>query len=77
MADRDDLITTRSNLITARLNLSAAAAAGTAKPSYSVNGQSFTWEGYYRWLGDEIARVTKEIANDGDNLFEESTYVGV
>lgn len=59
------------NLVIARDNLSAQLAAITAnpKPNYSVDGESYSWMEYQRFLNDQIAGLTDQIAK-GEAGFE-------
>ena len=52
------------NLTTTRDNIAANLASITAspKPSYSVDGQSFSWNEYHRMLLESLLAVNKQIA---------------
>jgi hypothetical protein len=53
----DDLNQTLENLVAVRLEISR-----NPKPSYTVGPHTFEWTEYMKWLGDEIGRVRKELA---------------
>lgn len=67
--DSENLQTTLSNFIAAKAALSAQAAAGTLKPSYSINGQSVDWVRYYEWLDSQIDSLRRQIS-DNEGPFE-------
>jgi hypothetical protein len=48
---------TLTNLCALRKELSLS-----PKPSYNVHGHQFSWTEYMRYLGDEIDRIRKELA---------------
>ncbi len=59
------------NLVTARDNLSAQLADITLhpKPNYSVDGETYSWMEYQRFLAEQIAATTDMIAK-GEAGFE-------
>lgn len=61
------------NLTTARDNLAAKLAEVSAdpKPTYSIDGQSFSWVEYYKFLTDSVDALNLQIS--GGEPFEEVT----
>lgn len=57
----DDLTTARANYVTQLVEIST-----NPKPSYSVNGQSFNWTEYQRFLMDQIERLDSLIVQTSD-----------
>lgn len=73
MAASDDLIIARNNLITKYKTVSA-----NPKPSYSVDGQSVSWESYLSNLSSEIDKLNKLIIlglPDEEDIVEEETQM--
>lgn len=65
------MATYAQNLITARDNFAAELATQSAnpKPSYSLDGESYSWPDYYRFLREQIKDLNEQIAN-ADGGFE-------
>jgi transposase InsO family protein len=67
--------TVRDSLIAARDNLAAQLEAITRspKPTYSDNGQSYSWKEYQEFLIERIRQLKIDIDNeqDGDDIVEE------
>ena len=53
------MATALENLITARDNVAARLAEVTAslKPTYTVDGESYSWESYQAMLTDQLAKL--------------------
>jgi len=62
MAWTDDVQATRDNLCALRLQFVADQLAGKLKPSYSVQGHSFSWVQYAEWLDNSISTCMKQLA---------------
>jgi len=68
--DLEYLATIRTNLLTKLASLSA-----DPKPSYSIDGQSVSYDAYYRSLWDQLQRVNEQFETIG-GAFEVET-IGV
>ena len=66
MAELDDLVAARAN-IAARLREITA----TPKPSYSIDGQTFSWTEYFEALARQY-RSLGELAGAQDEYFEQT-----
>lgn len=66
MAELDDLVAARAN-IAARLREITA----TPKPSYSIDGQTFSWTEYFEALSRQY-RSLGELAGAQDEYFEQT-----
>lgn len=67
----DSLRTARANYAAQLEQLSAS-----PKPTYNVDGQSFSWTEYQKFLLESIDDLNKRIADadeDGDGIVEEIT----
>ena len=58
--DLENLTTIRSNLLTA-----LATASASPKASYSIDGQSVDYNGYYAALWGQLEQVNKQISTAG------------
>ena len=64
--------------LTSMLNSAVAAlkeAIENPKPSYSIDGQSVSWDAYRQSLNEQIAFLREQI-KEAEDIVEEETYYG-
>lgn len=60
------------NLTAAKANLTAklASVAADPKPTYSIDGVSFSWESYFRMLTDQLKAINTLITAEDPFIFK-------
>ncbi|CAB4144890.1 hypothetical protein UFOVP466_80 [uncultured Caudovirales phage] len=73
------MATIAENLATAKANYAATLASISAspKPSYSIDGRSYSWVEYQKFILEQMAAIDKQTASEsGSDTFEGVVFGG-